>query len=331
MALLLRRNNHPNRLDRWISTTIWSIIPLPRNEPAANFSMQPLPLHCTMEHMIPLPHTRAPIPESIVPLTHGDELFTKFFIPLLSSLSDTQLATGLGVMIAGWIQFPRNLSVYHFTIISDLAWLASNTQLTCHFTLHQCVRSLPGPHRSTFLAPKLIRVCCMICQFVMLFYATTIQGHQCWWDSFGCLASCLAKNLELGGEPQRWILANYFMLIWGYGAAFSQLLEDTNTYQTLEMALLSSCVSPIVVFLDSMTFDILFASAWFGVGIRNLMDDRSHGRNYFETGRGQEDQWGFGQILPMVVLIIPILAALDNYGSLGLKAPEIRSRPGTMM
>lgn len=52
------------------------------------------------------------------------------FYPFVLSLSDTQLASGLAVLSIGLFRLSKgDLSTYHFNIIQDLAWLASNSHL----------------------------------------------------------------------------------------------------------------------------------------------------------------------------------------------------------
>lgn len=52
-----------------------------------------------------------------------------------------QFMTGLAVLLSGWVRLRVGLSVYHFMTISDLAWMASDTQLVAFFTLFKCVQS----------------------------------------------------------------------------------------------------------------------------------------------------------------------------------------------
>ena len=49
------------------------------------------------------------------------------------AFSDTQVVTGLSILIAGFIQL-SDISVYHFNIVTYMAWLASNV----HVSLTPC-------------------------------------------------------------------------------------------------------------------------------------------------------------------------------------------------
>ena len=47
------------------------------------------------------------------------------------ALSDTQLITAFAILLAGLVRYLNNkISVYHFSVVMDLAWLASNTYIT---------------------------------------------------------------------------------------------------------------------------------------------------------------------------------------------------------
>lgn len=56
-----------------------------------------------------------------------------FWVPVIEkvllSLSDQQLTTGIAILFSGLIQH-CSISVYHFGIVSDLAWSSSYVHLT---------------------------------------------------------------------------------------------------------------------------------------------------------------------------------------------------------
>ena len=249
--------------------------------------------------------------------------FDKVFHPLLSSLNDTQLLAGLDVMTAGWIHVREGLAVYHFTIISDLAWMTSNTQLTCHSTLRHWGKRCG--HTEEARTPRVVRAILVFSHCVMLFCATTIQSRGDWWESINCSVKDFVDHPSPGGIPKWWMLANYFMLLWGSGAAIIPLFQPTKNifkaFEDLVAPKIPDVIMPTVMcpvkFLDSMIFDIMFSITWFSIVVRDLRDDRKWGNDYFkQCSEESEDSWGFGQILPMNLLILPILVALDGYSKL---------------
>jgi hypothetical protein len=259
--------------------------------------------------------------------------FTELFFPLVFTLGDTQLITGLGVLISGWIRLRAGLPVYHFTVIADLAWMASDTQLIAFFALFQCVRAssqqrrtLPDIQPYVFLPSRLCRAFGMLCMCGMLLVASVIISDRSWWDCVSRPAVDFFSHLSPGGVRLRWAIFNYSMLAWGYGAALIPLFGPTyRAYEAIKCALHCGGAWPPRVrwvlslgaeALDSMIFDTAFCAAWFGLGVWNIISDRSQGASDIRlcSVDNAEAEWGFGQLVPMVLLGLPLLGALDVYG-----------------
>ncbi|KAI4231760.1 MAG: hypothetical protein LQ349_005401 [Xanthoria aureola] len=58
---------------------------------------------------------------------------------------------------------------------------------------------------------------------------------------------------------------------------------------------------------ESMTGDIIWLASALAFGTRNLFMARS------DAGRSEENTWGFGQMFPVILLVLPILSALETY------------------
>ena len=66
----------------------------------------------------------------------------RFIEKIILNLSDQLLLTGTAILIAGfWTHC--SISVYHFAMISDLAWFASNVHLITIVVLSQYLRDRP--------------------------------------------------------------------------------------------------------------------------------------------------------------------------------------------
>ncbi|KAJ2934164.1 hypothetical protein H1R20_g2950, partial [Candolleomyces eurysporus] len=85
-SLLLNISKSPNGLDAWLSHLIARIIP---------------------SRMKINPKT-------------AESLSKDFLLPILFTSNDSQLLTGFVVLLAGWIHFARDLSVYHFSVIINM-------------------------------------------------------------------------------------------------------------------------------------------------------------------------------------------------------------------
>ena len=211
--------------------------------------------------------------------------------------------------------------------------MASNTQQLCHLTLRYWDDKFQLDDPEDPLIPRIVRACLMFSQFVMLFCTTTIQSHRNWWDSINCPVRDFVYNLNPGGIPMRWMLANYFMLLWSYGAAIIPLFQWTkNTFKVIQglvVLMTPYVIMPVGIhlakFLDSMEFDLLLSGAWFGVGVWALKDDRRWGKEYFNNcSDASEDAWSFGQILPIILLLVPMMTALDGFARIKPPPAPIR-------
>ncbi len=110
----------------------------------------------------------------------------KFWVPVLEkmilNLSDQQLLTGLSILVAGFSTH-CSISVYHFSIVGDLAWFSANIHLTTLTVLGNYFLERPGVRNW--------RVIAIICTAIMLLANSVMQGHRAWYDSWSFSAQCL--------------------------------------------------------------------------------------------------------------------------------------------
>ncbi|KAI4159187.1 MAG: hypothetical protein LQ342_006770 [Letrouitia transgressa] len=68
-------------------------------------------------------------------------------------------------------------------------------------------------------------------------------------------------------------------------------------------------------FLNSLLWEILLLFFNNFYGIRQVLWARIYVRDrvIFEKGRGHENEWGFGQLLALLLLVLPVLSALEAY------------------
>ncbi|TFK17452.1 hypothetical protein FA15DRAFT_327137 [Coprinopsis marcescibilis] len=224
---------------------------------------------------------------------------------MIFSLCDTQLITTLAIMISGWIQIPQGLSVYHFTTISALCWIGSNTQLLAFFSVHHWASQIKSdsdsrsqnqnrcdlPDIRPYLSrpSKYLRALLLFCQFGMLIVVATLQSHRDWFGMFNCPMECVIRDLRPGGSPLRWSIT----------------LQVIRWLQRV---------------FSSMIFDMVFSTVSYLLGILLLVStrytaNRLHEREGCEELR-EEATWGFGQLVPMFLLLAPTLATMDAYAKI---------------
>jgi hypothetical protein len=154
-------------------------------------------------------------------------------------------------------------------------------------------------------------------------------------DGFGCPVECIMKDLykNIGGEPRNWTVANILLLCWGYGIALTPLFKPTREgWRSVKQYirawykehapesdiprrlyhLVGTGVSILYDFVRSIFLHTLFSFAWFLFLISGLLGDREDGQNLLGPDQF-EDKWAFGQLVPLLLIILPLLAAMEAY------------------
>ena len=127
-------------------------------------------------------------------------------------LADQQLIIGTAILLVGFIEC--EITVYHFTIVNDLAWLSSNTRLTAMSIISDYLREYP--------AARLWRVSVMILMAILLFISTIFLFHNDWHDSLAQPAYCLFQSIQgniIASDSAFWMAYIDALLLYGYASA----------------------------------------------------------------------------------------------------------------
>ncbi|KAL8694908.1 MAG: hypothetical protein Q9224_003486 [Gallowayella concinna] len=263
---------------------------------------------------------------------------TEFWQPIMEhlvlTLSDQQLIVGVAILVAGWVKH-CSISVYHFTIVSELAVFSSNTHMTSLNVLQVYLVERPSLRDW--------RVFFMLLIFVMLMVAFVLEGHVEWFISWNSHAQCLFDDLigNIGGESAQFMTANIVLLFYGYSTSIFRLYAsekrdtllldkplgrmksiqaaiddrrralavggDCKTFVAVMILTASGatiscvrrCYSAIAVFSGSLTVSLVFNLGRFGFSIYLVMWDRAIPRSEMD---GDENEWVFGQVVPVLLL-----------------------------
>ncbi|KAL9596386.1 MAG: hypothetical protein Q9219_005821 [cf. Caloplaca sp. 3 TL-2023] len=274
---------------------------------------------------------------------------TKFWTPIIEglvlALSDQQLLVGISLLIAAFLKHCY-ISVYHFNIVTDLAWLSSSTHLTSLNVLRAQFRESPSLRDW--------RVGLMLLLGLQLLIATVLEGHWRWNDSWFSPAQCLFSDLpgNYGGRPAFWSVFQVILIFFGYGASILRLYDIYLVeYLLIEkpLSLVDSLRNTItnkrsawshaggikaftatvtlrplhhmitwtakllygaVVFFDSIVTNLVLDLAWFAYGLLGIIEDRNFPQSYIV---GDENAWGFGQIVPILLLGSIIIKSKELY------------------
>ncbi|KAL8870771.1 MAG: hypothetical protein Q9174_003261 [Haloplaca sp. 1 TL-2023] len=284
-----------------------------------------------------------------VPPLRKRKLRTNFWQPvveeLVMTLSNQQIVVGVAILITGFLKH-CSISVYHFSIVADLAWFSSNTHLTSLNVLQVYLEERPRV-RDWRVGLMVTILCGMLAAHIM-------EGHQAWYSSWNSPAQCLFDDLpgNVGGEPGKSMFINLFLLVFGYTTAIARLYRSTwldemlynrpvdkmskactrlkdkrtvmrtkgrlQTFIALtlifpEEKIVSSTKKVFVVFvtvLSSLTANFILDIVWFALGLVDIIDDRNIDP---EETDGNENAWGFGQIVPVLLLFSIVLTFKELY------------------
>lgn len=253
------------------------------------------------------------------------------------ALSDQQLLTGLAILIAGLCQL-CSISVYHFSVVSDLAWFSSSVHFTTLGILEGYFRE---EKRRTYRNWRVILMCVMC----MLMVATLVmQGHKAWSESWNSPAQCLINDLvgNVSGLPAFWMFFNILLLLYGYTSTILYLYESCSVYvhtwlfenpakclyRNIEhyrhrgqrhfySALLANVLRFIHLLLlliqevfYSQCISTIFDVLWFSLGLHWILTDRTIPASEID---GNENELTFGQIVPILLLSSTILTMREAY------------------
>lgn len=284
------------------------------------------------------------------------------------AICDQQLITGLGVLIAGFVQaFFYDLSAYHWNSVVYLAWISSTVHLMTISTIRDKLNA------SQVL--RNVRLCIMLCILAMLVAALVPTMNDLWYISFFLVISAEA------GDPAAWhsmiatpakcfwkreVLFRDFEDIWystsnlyhpplvtsiflvsTYALKISHMFDRSRKWMTfwgrahIETALevvarrnlqhsaarnrilyiKSRILHKVVIrtyviyvlaaeLLDSVMATILGLVTILAWGTMNLIKPSTKVSPAVKTG---EREMGFGQILPLLLLLQPIFVVIQLF------------------
>jgi hypothetical protein len=237
------------------------------------------------------------------------------FLSLIIGLADQQVVIAFAVLIAARVQWDT-ISAYHFNIISILAWFSCFTHAITLLTLMYWMKESK---------PLLfLRLSLFTAVFLMWLWAQAMardyQDGSQGTDAFigqraACPARCcLSDSWSTSNGLFRLICLVLVLAVVAWNL-FRHLTHKTNhlastsapTKKNTEQ--LSLLIIAFILFFalnTAMMYTILFDSAT----MRNVSAYTG-----LIASQAFEDQniWGFGQIVPMVLLILPVLAAFEGY------------------
>lgn len=267
--------------------------------------------------------------------TTDDQL--SFWQPILQTvimnLSEQQFLTGIAMLTAGlWKHC--SISVYHFSLVFDLGWFASVTQLITMSTL--------ATHLRKDKTRRNVRVFLMIVMMALLLTYVVLRSHKDWYMYWTTPAQCLFD--DLAGNAIASYISLYFLailcayiptIIFAYEELFELCRNWLVTMPTVvldkgietarrradsryglfscclyALALLRAVFLGMVGLLSSFCFAYLIIWGWFALGVFSIMAERAIASSRVT---GNENALTFGQFVPIFLLGYTVLVFREAY------------------
>ncbi|RSL45199.1 hypothetical protein CEP53_010877 [Fusarium sp. AF-6] len=269
--------------------------------------------------------------------------------------ADIQIFTGLAVLISGYIALSCGLQSYHWQLTVYLVWLASLT--------HLAALSFLRNHLANHPTQLVWRVIAIFIMMVLLEVAVGLAGHFNWDDGSSKpsdFAACyfrekidgksvafesMIKTLILLAYGFFIRLAKMFKRFEGGLRGFAALLsakatrlqrgdaENREPWDPLGVmrpfwyqgkngwpAFFVPCYTLLSIHLNLLT-SFLAEVYWLTLSALWVT------RRYFKTrlmGPKEENEWTFGQVLPVLLVVAPLAAILEHF--LPFRVPADRNR-----
>ncbi|EEU43529.1 uncharacterized protein NECHADRAFT_45252 [Fusarium vanettenii 77-13-4] len=258
--------------------------------------------------------------------TRMDKIEATIFSFVLS-LADMQLVTGIAMLSAAVIKLhdeKNKISIYHFSMVTNLAWFSSTVHLLTMLAIRTKVigsmkkqprREWPGQeassrHRRARAAigwggDVIVRIISMLLLAALLLYCSYVSGASEWYIYDHCPARC-SLGKEKGGEPLQWAVVNFVLILLEYPRQCLALWRTLGRW-----------------WIDKARHHFLDNK---GLGEANrssntpaLMEKDFCLKRFHELWKGRVDidnennAKGFGQLVPILLLGMPFLQALQTY------------------
>ena len=245
---------------------------------------------------------------------------------LLVNLSDQQLVLSVAMIIAA-LALQSEISVYHYTIVNDLLWFSMDVNTQSMVSSRYWMRGNPRSRNWRFALMSATPA------FIVL---SQVRGARLdWVDGYPYDLRCLLEDPGPGPENAApwWFSINIIFILFRYTITYIKMFNaaesltinrlytrprqwfEQNTgalgrfkgvYKILHLVKVSFFViifGPMVsiaLFADSDCILLAQNLSWFNYGLMLLVKDRNRAAGRYQSG--DESQFGFGQIVPLVLL-----------------------------
>jgi hypothetical protein len=258
-------------------------------------------------------------------------------------ISDQQMITGIAILAASIGKlYNHSITVYHFNIVTDMAWLSSNTHLLCLCVMRTFLNTpshqlgVLAKSRSHSTLPRMLRITAMVALACLLLYASNVAGYAMWNSKQDCPAKCVMLGPR-GGVPLVQMIITHIFILQSYTVQIARVTPAImNFLDNKVMPALSKADravigegrstrrmiyfifrQPFMAFFHFFTSDTEFMLemvGWYALGLYWTFTDRSAGHKKMHQDEiWMENHLGFGQLVPLLLLLLAILAGMEGY------------------
>jgi hypothetical protein len=258
---------------------------------------------------------------------------------MVLSLADQQLLTGLALMVAGYVKQGGNLQQAHFYLIVYMCCLSSSSHLASIITLRKYLEEHP-------LTSKL-RICLVVVFAVALIVSIIVSGA---FGPFFIPIRYILLLTRIGVFPFAEEIFSYLPVLWLFWTAILEvapflkgkvksfvrnyvwpfcreglfigiLLEFVRSWlnsavEQTSRKIIVACLWYLLLLTPCSIFvlQVIFATASTAMTLAQKFSKPGSGDEGVCTlSSSDENAWGFGQILPVLLLWLPIFSAIEVY------------------
>jgi hypothetical protein len=237
------------------------------------------------------------------------EALDNSLLSLIIGLADQQAVVALAILVAAALEW-ETISAYHFNLIASLAWFSSFTHALTLMSLMQWMR------RSMFLL--CLRLSLFVAVFVMYLWAQAVARDYSSPSGSGYKAACPAHCcLSDGWSEFSGIFTIISMLRVGSLSLMVLLIAWRLLNDCCEKSWRKSTTEKSNTYHNIIAvgiFAALLVAVFGGVtGVAFIRDTASYYGLQVSQAFQDQNLWGFGQIVPMILLILPLIAAIEGF------------------
>ncbi|KAM5362164.1 hypothetical protein ACJZ2D_012686 [Fusarium nematophilum] len=234
------------------------------------------------------------------------------------TLSDIQIFTGIAILISGYSSLTCGLSAYHWKLVVYLSWLAAVTNFAALSFLRNHLSNNPDK--------RLWRVSLILLMLFSLVVAIGLTSHFDWSDGGSPEAAHFAicyfhEGLDMSTEAFQSMVLVVLLLCYGFCIRLAKMSRAFEGRIRRMSALCREKSTRRERANDAGTgeWDSRWGRGGFMGRARVLWLSFSllwGTKRLFSTridGPAEEDDWTFGQILPLLLLLAPLAAILEHF------------------